>query len=90
MKRTRSLEGDDDYRGVVAVLNNRWRVIDTLDEPRHWVLQQRGTAKKHAWRGIAHTPNRTTLMRCIRERVLGEISPTALGIIERLPREIEQ
>jgi hypothetical protein len=98
-KRTRKAEGDGgshretsaEYRGVVAVLNDRWRVIDTLEPSpkRQWILQSLRSKEKCVWKGIAYTQKRSTLLRCIRERVLNEISPSALGIIERLPDVIE-
>lgn len=85
-------ETSNDYSGVIAVLNARFRVIDSLEKPPHrqWILQRNRSANKpDQWKGDAYTQKRATLIRVIRERVKGEVDPAALGIIERLPEEIE-
>jgi hypothetical protein len=87
-------ESDDDYRSVVAQLNDRWRVIDSRERHpyRQWILQYRKSMKRpNRW--SAEPPfgsfcqTRAVLLRCIREKA-GTVDPAALGIIEALPEKI--
>jgi hypothetical protein len=87
-------ESDDDYRSVVARLNDRWRVIDS-GEPhpyRQWILQYRKSMKRpNRW--SAEPPfgsfcqTRAVLLRCIREKAR-TVDPAALAVIEALPERI--
>jgi hypothetical protein len=69
---------------VVAVLNDRWRVV--LD-PLQWIIEVRkgrGGVKSTGWRGRRFCTTRTVLIRDVRE-LCGEVDPEALAILERLP-----
>ena len=69
---------------VVAVLNDRWRV---LDDKLQWLLQVRKgrpTAKSSGCRNRFFCTQRPALLRCIREHC-GDVDPDALSVIEALP-----
>ena len=71
-------------RAVIAILSDRWRVID---DPLQWILQvRRGhpSQKASGWRTQHYCRQRTTLLRLIHE-ICGEVDPAALAIIEALP-----
>lgn len=73
----------------VAILNDRWRVID---DPLQWILQYRRrkvcagakSPKDNIWRGHRFCRTRTALLRDIRENC-GEVGPAALAIVKALP-----
>ena len=79
-------EQSDDYFRVASVLNDRWRVIVCKDAIQ-WILQQRrrDTPK---WDGASYCTTRQGLLRCIREKVKGDIDPSALAALEALPETI--
>jgi len=82
--KTATSPADASKTPVVAILNNRWRVID---DPLQWILQvRRGrkTEKATGWRGRSYCTQRTVLLRCIRE-YCGEVDADALAIVEALP-----
>ena len=71
---------------VIALLNDRWRVID---DPLQWILEVRTgrpTRKATGWQGRAFCTQRSALIRCIGE-YCGKVDPAALGIIKRLPKK---
>lgn len=85
-------ETSEAYRGVVAKLNERFRVIDSLEKPPHrqWILQRRRSRNNpDTWKGDAYTQKRATLLRVIRERVRDRIDPAALALVEALPEVID-
>jgi hypothetical protein len=75
---------------VIAVLNDRWRVID---DPLQWILQRRRrnkTVGKRAnapageWEGSAFCVTKTALIRNVQARSR-PVDPAALEILEALP-----
>jgi hypothetical protein len=86
-------ESGDDYPAVVAVLGERWRVIDSCERPpyRQWILQYRDSLKRpHRWTAGVYgsfCQTRLALERCIREKVLS-VDPAALAAIRALPERI--
>lgn len=81
-------ESDGTYHGVVAVLNDHWRVIVCKDGIQ-WILQRRagerhGTARFDC---RSHVRSREALIRLCREHA-GEISPAAMSILNALPERI--
>jgi hypothetical protein len=62
-------EESDNYRAVVSVLNDRWRVIECRDDIQ-WILQIRRGHRDGSpiWRGISFCRTRESLERCVRER----------------------
>ena len=71
---------------VIALLNDRWRVID---DPLQWILEVRTgqpTRKATGWRGRSFCTQRRSLIRCIGE-YCGEVDPAALEIIKKLPEK---
>ena len=71
---------------VIAILNDRWRVID---DPLQWILEVRTgrpTKKATGWRGRSYCTQRSTLIRCI-GKYCKEVDPAALEIIKKLPEK---
>jgi hypothetical protein len=81
-------EEAEDYRAIVARLNERWRVIVCKDGIQ-WILQrQYGTRDgKPIWRSKSFCRNREALIRVCRKHA-GEIDPKAMAVLEALPRMI--
>jgi len=77
-------EGDDDYRGIVAVLNERWRVI-ACTTGIQWILQMR---RGRLWRGRSFCRSRAVLLSRIGD-LCGAVGPPALLILALLPSWIE-
>ncbi len=74
----------DRSKPVVAILNDRWRVID---DGLQWVLQKRKgrpTPKSTGWRGRSYATSRTTLLDSV-ERRCGPVDLDALGVLMTLP-----
>jgi hypothetical protein len=70
--------------GLLAALNDRWRVVD---DPLQWILQVRQrqeTGKVTGWVGSAYCVTREALLRAIGERC-GPINPEALAVLQTLP-----
>lgn len=70
---------------VIAVLNDRWRVVD---DPLQWILEVRkGRSRSRAtgWTGRRFHCQRTALIRSIRE-LCGEVDPAALAVLDALPQ----
>ena len=82
-------ESDNQYPGIVAILNRRWRVIRC----RHgiqWVLQHRHGPEMGLtaiWDSRSYCQTREALTRCSREHA-GDIAGDALVILLRLPARI--
>lgn len=89
MKPVSHRESDEGYHGVVAVLNDRWRVIACRDGIQ-WILQfragQRHGGARFDNRSFCHT--REALIRVCREHA-GDISPSAMSALRALPERIE-
>lgn len=81
-------ESDDAYAGVVAVLNDRWRVIVCRDNLQ-WILQRRDGERRGGtrWAGRSYCRTRHALIRVCREHA-GEIHAVALTILQTLPERL--
>jgi hypothetical protein len=55
-------ERDDGYKGVVAQLTTRWRVIVCKDGMQ-WIVQQKESSHGGPWRGVSYHTNREGLIR---------------------------
>ena len=55
-------ERDDGYKGVVAQLTTRWRVIVCKDGMQ-WILQRKEASHGGPWRGVSYHTNRDGLLR---------------------------
>jgi hypothetical protein len=85
----RLAESDDQYPGIVAVLNQQHRVIRCRDGLQ-WILQRRHGPERLAgtrWDSRSYSRTREALIRCSREHA-GEIAGDALVILLRLPERI--
>src|SRR5918995_589248 len=76
-------EERDSYPAVVAVLGERWRVIDSKCGIQ-WILQRRPGQAPDGWRGNAYCRMRESLLRNIWERC-GDVREAGLRAVERLP-----
>jgi hypothetical protein len=81
-------ESDDAYHAVVARLNGSWRVIACKDGIQ-WILQRRRGERRGGARfdSRSYCRTREALIRVCREHA-GEISPSAMAVLEALPRMI--
>lgn len=77
-------EGDDDYRCVVAVLNDRWRVI-ACTAGIQWILQVR---RGRFWRGRSYCRSKAVLLSRVGD-LCGAVGPTVLLLLALLPNWIE-
>ena len=74
----------DRSKRVIAVLNDRWRVID---DGIQWVLEKRKgrpTPKSSGWRGRSYARNRASLLDSV-ERRCGPVDSEALAALKTLP-----
>ena len=78
--RLRAEENSDD-RPVIAVLNDRWRVVECPGGIQ-WILQYRSGPT--LWEGRYFCRSREGLLQCVREHA-GEIGGDALVFLLRLP-----
>ena len=79
-------ETADDYTGVVAMLNEDWRVIECRDGIQ-WILQHRGSPKrlrKDDWRGRSFCRTSEALRRCARLHA-GPVTAAAARQLLALP-----
>jgi hypothetical protein len=76
-------DADDNYYGLVAVLNDHWRVVDSKRAYpyRQWILQRRWG---EIWHGRSYCQTKAVLMRDIRRRV-GDIGEEAQRALACLP-----
>ena len=75
-------ERDDGYKGVVAQLAPRWRVIICKDGIQ-WIVQQKESSHGGPWRGVSYHTNRDGLLRvCGR---VGALNNDVLEALEALP-----
>jgi hypothetical protein len=77
-------EGNDDYRPVIAILNDRWRVVECAGGVQ-WILQCYGGPNR--WRSRYFYRTREGLILCAREHA-GEIGGVALMRLLKLPKWI--
>jgi hypothetical protein len=71
-------ERDDGYKGVVAQLAPRWRVIACRDGIQ-WILQRKEASHGGPWRGVSYHTNRDGLL-----RACGSVGPLKSGASEML------
>jgi len=87
-------ETADDYYYVIAVLNGKWRVIDSM-EPlpyRQWILQKSpGNGELNRWTTVsgAFCQTRSALIRNIEEKC-GQTDPSEMTKINNLPNHIKE
>lgn len=81
-------ESDDAYAGVVATLNEKWRVVVCRDGIQ-WILQQRRGERRGQPRfdGRSYCRTREALIRVCREHA-GEIDAAALAVLQALPERL--
>jgi len=83
-------ESANDYHRVVAILNDRWRVIECHDGIQ-WILQRRNAperARGDDWRSRSYCRTSEALNRACRASV-GEIDPAAAAVLASLPERID-
>jgi hypothetical protein len=71
-------ERDDGYKGVVAQLAPRWRVIICKDGIQ-WIIQQKESSHGGPWRGVSYHTNRDGLL-----RACGSLEAASCGALEAL------
>ncbi len=82
-------ESDDGYQPVVAVLAERWRVIECRDGIQ-WIVQYLAsskTARRTEWKGVRYARTRAGLIASC-DRSVPEIGPSALASLQALPERI--
>ena len=77
-------ESDEDYRAVVAVLSDRWRVV-ACTAGIQWVLQ---TRRGKLWRGRSYCRSKVRLLGSVRD-YCGAVDPAAMLVLQLLPDWIE-
>ena len=86
-----SSEEADDCPNIVAVLNDRWRVISCRAGGIQWILQ-RSAGERHGrtrWEGRSFCRTREALARVSREHA-GPINPAAKAILAGLPERFPE
>lgn len=78
-------ETASDFRAVVAILNDRWRVIECSDRIQ-WILQRRDGRRGGGarWAGNSYFRTRDALIRFCRTRA-GHCATSAMTILAALP-----
>lgn len=79
-------EEANDYRAVIAILNDDWRVIECRSGTQ-WITQRRlgGIERVTArWRSKSHCRSRADLIALV-TRHAGEVLPDAMARLEELP-----
>ena len=71
-------ERDDGYKGVIAQLAPRWRVIVCKDGIQ-WILQRKEASHGGPWRGVSYHTNRDGLL-----RACGSLEVASRGALEAL------
>jgi len=71
-------ERDDGYKGVVAQLTTRWRVIVCKDGMQ-WIVQQKESSHGGPWRGVSYHTSRDGLL-----RACGSLEAASCGALEAL------
>ena len=75
-------ERDDGYKGVVAQLAPRWRVIACRDGIQ-WILQRKEASHGGPWRGVSYYTSRDGLLRACGS--LKALPSSGLEALEALP-----
>lgn len=78
-------ETSDDYGAVIAVLGERFRVIEAADESQ-WILQGRKNSNERwPWRAVGYFLTRDALIAHCISRCRGQIDPVAKQTLTALP-----
>lgn len=77
-------EAADDYPDIITRLTPEWRIILCRDGIQ-WILQR---LTGNRWRGQSYCRPREGLLRCIHEKVIGDIDPCSSSLVETLPDDI--
>ena len=79
-------ESADDYDHVVAILSDRWRVIDSMESKpyRQWIVQYNSSITNARWVGRQYLQTRSILLRNIKE-VCGVVNDNELTKVQSLP-----
>ena len=80
-------ERDDGYKGVVAQLTTRWRVIVCKDGMQ-WILQRKEASHGGPWRGVSYNTHRDGLIRACGS--LEALPSSGLEALEALPEFISE
>ena len=80
-------ERDDDYKGVVAQLTTRWRVIVCKDGMQ-WIVQQKESSHGGPWRGVSYHTSRDRLLRACGS--LKALPSSGLEALAALPEFISE
>jgi hypothetical protein len=80
-------ERDDGYKGVVAQLAPRWRVIVCKDGMQ-WIVQQKESSHGGPWRGVSYHTNRDGLRRTCGS--LEALRSSGLDAVEAFPEFISE
>lgn len=78
-------EKDDDYHGVVVVLNADWRVIECRDGIQ-WILQK---ASPSEWRSKRYLRDSKSLIQRVRN-LCGPVNDGSMAMLMALPDWIHQ
>lgn len=78
--KTSNREKDENYRRVVVVLNEKWRVIECR-ERRQWILQK---ASPSEWRSKQFLTNKVSLIQRVRS-LCGSVSDAEMAKLAALP-----
>lgn len=81
-------ETADDYLGLVAQFDERWRVIVCKDGIQ-WILQRRDAERsgQPRWKAVSMSQTRDALIRVSRTKI-GVLVPNVIAVLDRLPRHI--
>ena len=80
-------ERDDGYKGVVAQLAPRWRVIICKDGIQ-WILQRKEASHGGPWRGVSYHTSRDGLLRACGS--LKALPSSGLEAVEAFPEFISE
>lgn len=82
---TSGRESDDNYHQILAVLNDRWRVINCRDDLQYVLEKKAGYRNgEPRWDGRSYCRTRAGLISCVRA-LSGRIEPSAEAILLSLP-----
>ncbi|MGV8952819.1 MAG: hypothetical protein ACOH2M_17095 [Cypionkella sp.] len=87
---TANREESDNYRAIVARINDDWRVI-VCRAGIQWIYQRRAGAQRHGasrWLSVGFQRHREGLILAVHERC-GAVRPEAAAMLARLPRRID-
>lgn len=87
--RTSHRESDDDYRGFVAAINDRWRIVSCRDGIQ-WIVQTRKWRRDgKGWQSRGYCRTREGL-RLVCTRLAGPLGAHTAALLGNLPGRISQ